>query len=176
MKLCCEGRMPFFFYLHETFLSMKLFQHSLVVQSALLALTTAVTGGILIVLFTASYSSGLWFALGVVAGGIAVSWLVRAPSITGETAATITLYVGNLPYRANEAAVRSLFEQYGHVVSVRLMKDRNTGKRRGFGFVEMPEHAALEAKEALNDTEFQQRTLKVREANEKKEAESDISL
>ena len=47
------------------------------------------------------------------------------------------------------------------------MKDKHTGKRRGFGFVEMPEADAKEAIQSLNDAEYQQRTLKVREANER---------
>ena len=81
-----------------------------------------------------------------------------------------TLYVGNLPYRANEAAIRKLFSQYGNVISVRLVKDKETGKRRGYGFVEMPEQEALAAVAALNETEYLQRTLKVREANDKKES------
>jgi len=80
-----------------------------------------------------------------------------------------TLYVGNLPYRANEAAVRELFANYGNVESVRLMKDKHTGKRRGFGFVEMSSNDLEKAITALNDAEFQQRTLKVREAKERPE-------
>jgi len=48
-----------------------------------------------------------------------------------------------------------------------LMKDKHTGKRRGFGFVEMPESDAANAIEALNEKEFQERSLKVREANER---------
>jgi len=80
-----------------------------------------------------------------------------------------TLYVGNLPYRANESAIRELFSEHGQVHSVRLMKDKHTGKRRGFGFVEMSASAADSAVLSLNDTEFQQRTLKVREAKERPE-------
>lgn len=80
-----------------------------------------------------------------------------------------TLYVGNLPYRANETLVRELFSEHGSVHSVRLMKDKHTGKRRGFGFVEMASDDLDKAIEALNDTEFQQRTLKVREAKERPE-------
>ena len=84
-----------------------------------------------------------------------------------------TLYVGNLPYRANETAVRELFSEQGNVHSVRLMKDKHTGKRRGFGFVEMAANDAEKAVEALNDTEFQQRTLKVREAKDRPEKTDD---
>lgn len=80
-----------------------------------------------------------------------------------------TLYVGNLPYRANESSVRELFAEHGQVHSVRLMKDKHTGKRRGFGFVEMSAGDSNSAVSALNDTEFQQRTLKVREAKERPE-------
>lgn len=83
-----------------------------------------------------------------------------------------TLYVGNLPYRANESAVRTLFAEYGVVHSVRLMKDKQTGKRRGFGFVEIAASDAEQAIDSLNDTEFQQRTLKVREAKERPEPSS----
>jgi len=84
-------------------------------------------------------------------------------------ASITTLYVGNLPYRANEAAVRELFSEYGQVQSVRLMKDKHTGKRRGFGFVEISAADADKAVSSLNDSEFQQRTLKVREAKERPE-------
>jgi len=84
-----------------------------------------------------------------------------------------TLYVGNLPYRANESAIRELFSEHGQVHSVRLMKDKHTGKRRGFGFVEMSANAADAAVISLNDTEFQQRTLKVREAKERPEINSE---
>ena len=86
-----------------------------------------------------------------------------------------TLYVGNLPYRANETSVRELFSEHGTVLSVRLMKDKHTGKRRGFGFVEMAANDLDKAITALNDTEFQQRTLKVREAKERPERTEDSS-
>lgn len=89
--------------------------------------------------------------------------------ISGVSGDIKTLYVGNLPYRANEAAVRTLFSAHGAVHSVRLMKDKHTGKRRGFGFVEMAAADIAVAISALNDSEFQQRTLKVREAKERPE-------
>jgi RNA recognition motif-containing protein len=91
------------------------------------------------------------------------------------TEAVKTLYVGNLPYRANETAIRELFSNHGVVQSVRLMKDKHTGKRRGFGFVEMATSDIDKAISALNDTEFQQRTLKVREAKERPERTEPVS-
>jgi len=78
-----------------------------------------------------------------------------------------TLYVGNLPYRANEDAVKAYFQDYAHVQSVRLMKDKRTGKRKGYGFVEVIASDVTEAIESLNDSVFQDRTLKVRHAKEK---------
>lgn len=106
-----------------------------------------------------------------------ISSLVKAPSnntqdnIPSDNSASNlkTLYVGNLPYRANETTVRELFSNYGKVESVRLMKDKHTGKRRGFGFVEMSVDGIDKAINALNDAEFQQRTLKVREAKDRPE-------
>ena len=102
--------------------------------------------------------------------------LIKSSSNGGQSSSSAdtnsdvrTLYVGNLPYRANETAVRELFATYGHVESVRLMKDKHTGKRRGFGFVEMASDDLDKAITALNDAEFQQRTLKVREAKERPE-------
>ena len=82
-------------------------------------------------------------------------------NISSDSASTEikTLYVGNLPYKANESAIRQLFSEHGNVHSVRLMKDKHTGKRRGFGFVEMSANDSDNAVAALNDTEFQQRTL-----------------
>ena len=150
---------------------MKLFQYPIYVQSALFALVLALLGYLAISWTASSLSPSLLFALGLLFGGLIVPLLVRVPA--PEVIPTITLYVGNLPYRANEASVRTLFENYGQVLSVRLMKDKHTGKRRGFGFVEMPREAALAAQQALNDSEFQQRTLKVREANERKDDEEE---
>ncbi|WP_108652450.1 RNA recognition motif domain-containing protein [Dongshaea marina] len=109
----------------------------------------------------------LVFAIGLAIGGFAVALFMPGKRVT--TLETKTLYVGNLPYRANEVAVRTLFETYGRVLSVRLMIDKETGKRRGYGFVEMLEADANQALAALNESEYRQRTLKVREANEKKE-------
>lgn len=118
-----------------------------------------------------SHFSALTFVAGVLAGAaVAVVHYIQLASNTSvqKSDAVKVLYVGNLPYRANEAIVQQLFSRFGHVLSVRLMKDKVTGKRRGFGFIEMYAADAEKARATLNDTEFQQRTLKVRDANEKK--------
>ncbi len=69
-----------------------------------------------------------------------------------------------------------LFAQHGQVYGVRLMKDKRTGKRRGFGFVVMASGDAENAINALNEKEYAQRTLKVRIANEMKHSIEDKVL
>ena len=112
------------------------------------------------------------FAIGIILGGITVSVLTPTAVVSVDDEERQTLYVGNLPYRANEAIVRELFENYGSVYSVRLVKDKQTGRRRGFNFVPMNNQGANDAMSALNDKEFQERVLKVREAKEKTNAEN----
>ncbi len=77
---------------------------------------------------------------------------------------TKSLYVGNLPWSATDEQVQSLFSEYGEVLSVKLVSDRETGRARGFGFVEMEEPGATAAVEALDNTSFAGRTLRVNEA------------
>jgi RNA recognition motif-containing protein len=90
----------------------------------------------------------------------------RKPVVSADGAIT-TLYVGNLPYKANEQTVKELFEEIGTVTSVRLMKDRKTGRRKGFGFVEVESVKAEQYIQKLNDSEFMDRTIKVRPAKDK---------
>ncbi|MCH9650536.1 MAG: RNA-binding protein [Deltaproteobacteria bacterium] len=73
------------------------------------------------------------------------------------------IYVGNLPYSATEDELRELFAEYGEVTSVNLITDRETGRPRGFGFVEMSE-GADEAIEALHQKDYGGRSLTVNEA------------
>ena len=77
------------------------------------------------------------------------------------------LYVGNLPFSASEDEIRNLFADHGEVVSVALINDRETGRPRGFGFVEMDDAGAMSAAESLDQTQFGGRNLKVNEAQER---------
>jgi len=80
------------------------------------------------------------------------------------------IFVGNLDFHATDQAVRSLFEQYGAVNSCRIMTDRDTGRSRGFGFVEMTNNEDGEkAITALNGSQIGGRTLNVNEARPKGE-------
>ena len=77
------------------------------------------------------------------------------------------LYVGNLSYDASEAGIRTLFEAHGEVASVNLITDRDTGRPKGFGFVEMGSaEEAQKAKSALDGTQLDGRSIKVDVAKE----------
>ena len=146
--------------------------------SILLSIAVAILGYIIISFTALTISAEISFVLGALVTGLTIKFIqiamatnlsnssnrTRTPS---GSFSTTTLYVGNLPYRANEMAIRTLFAEQGKVLSVRLMKDKHTGKRRGFGFVEMPDKDAQKAIKVLNEKEFQDRSLKVREANER---------
>ena len=134
--------------------------------------------GVIIFLLLPNTPAALSFAIGVI-GTLFLfyfSTLFGAANPTSETTSpstTTTLYVGNLPYRASESHVRELFSQYGDVFAVRLMKDKRTGKRRGFGFVVMASAQSDAAIHALNEQDYMQRTLKVRVANDPKQFDED---
>lgn len=75
------------------------------------------------------------------------------------------LYVGNLSFQTTDSDLRELFEQYGKVDSAQVVMDRETGRSRGFGFVEMPDRQeAQKAIDALNGQEAGGRPLTVNEA------------
>ncbi|MCO4755297.1 MAG: RNA-binding protein [Bacteriovoracaceae bacterium] len=78
------------------------------------------------------------------------------------------IYVGNLSFSTENEGLESLFSQYGKVVSARVITDRETGRSRGFGFIEMSNSdEAAAAIEALNNTEHDGRNLRVNEAEDK---------
>lgn len=82
----------------------------------------------------------------------------------------MNIYVGNIAHAATEDQLRQLFEQYGEVTSVKLVKDKFTGSSRGFGFVEMAtEKDGDAAIAALDNNEFMGRTLRVNKARPREE-------
>ena len=83
------------------------------------------------------------------------------------------LFVGNLPFTATEASVRTLFSAHGTVETVALITDRDTGRPRGFGFVEVSSADAARAIQALNGMDFEGRALKVNEAQERERSGGD---
>ncbi len=78
------------------------------------------------------------------------------------------IYVGNLSYSTENTALESLFAQHGEVKSCKIITDRDTGRSKGFAFVEMgDESQASSAIDALNQSDFDGRTIKVNQAQEK---------
>ena len=77
----------------------------------------------------------------------------------------MNIYVGNLSFDTDDAALRTAFEAHGEVTSAQVITDRDTGRSRGFGFVEMPSNEeAKAAMTALDGSDLDGRTLKVNEA------------
>lgn len=81
-----------------------------------------------------------------------------------EKGTQMNIYVGNLPYSTNGDELESLFGKYGTVERASVITDRETGRPRGFGFVEMPDADGRKAIEALDGYEFSGRKLNVNEA------------
>ncbi len=77
------------------------------------------------------------------------------------------IFVGNLPWSVGDDALAEIFGQHGEVLSARVITDRETGRSRGFGFVEMDGAAAEEAMRALDGAEVDGRALRVNEAHER---------
>ncbi len=82
----------------------------------------------------------------------------------------MNLYVGNLSYQMTDDDLRAAFEQYGEVSSAKIIRDRETGRSKGFGFVEMPSDTDAEAAiRELDNAEVQGRNLKVNQARPRTE-------
>ncbi len=77
------------------------------------------------------------------------------------------IYVGNLPFEATEDSVRALFATHGTVEKLSLIMDRETGRPKGFGFIDMSNADASRAMQALNGADFEGRPLRVNEAQER---------
>ena len=105
------------------------------------------------------------FSGGVIIGMLLTVLLARGCRHRCHTASdsgnVVNVFVGNLPFKTTQEELRRLFSAYGVVKAVRIVKDRQTGRARGFGFVEMREGDAAKAVRALHGSEFGGRTLKV---------------
>ena len=82
----------------------------------------------------------------------------------------MNIYVGNLSYEITDDEVKDLFSPHGEISSVSIIKDKQSGQSKGFGFIEMPNQAeAEEAIKALNESELKGRNIKVNQARPKEE-------
>jgi RNA recognition motif-containing protein len=83
---------------------------------------------------------------------------------------TVNIYAGNLSYDMTDDSLKEVFAKHGEVSSAKVVFDRNTGRSRGFGFVEMPNsEEAQKAIEALNGSEVMGRNMRVNEARPRKD-------
>ena len=113
----------------------------------------------------------------VLASGLVIGFLLGAWAFGGSSNRstskvkhnnTNVLYVGNIPFKAREEEVQRLFETYGTVVSVRLVRGGPSRRPKGYGFVEMGSAGDVKAALVLNGEEFAGRKLRVNEAKDKK--------
>ena len=113
----------------------------------------------------------------VLASGLVIGFLLGAWAFGGGSGRssskvkhnnTNVLYVGNIPFKAREEEVQRLFETYGTVVSVRLVRGGPSRRPKGYGFVEMGSAGDVKAALVLNGEEFAGRKLRVNEAKDKK--------
>lgn len=147
------------------------------IPCALISVVFAVAGYLVFSSASLNASLPLTVSASLLLSGILTPWLASlfnsstsASSDKDDTSTAsdvTTLYVGNLPYKANEDAVKEYFTNFIHVHSVRLMKDRRTGKRKGYGFIEVVTDDIDDTIAKLNDSIFLERTLKVRPAKDK---------
>lgn len=85
----------------------------------------------------------------------------------------MNIYVSNLNYRTESESLQELFEQYGEVTSANIIMDRETGRSRGFGFIDMPNDTeGQSAIDALNETDFDGKTINVTVARPRTERSS----
>lgn len=111
----------------------------------------------------------LALALGIFLGGILSQIQLGAGAIPPESGEKVTIFVGNLAFKASQEELQQLFSPYGRVQSVRIMKDRATRRPRGFAFIEMDANHASRAIKALDGKEFLGRKLRVNEGAERQD-------
>lgn len=81
----------------------------------------------------------------------------------------MNIYVGNLPFSTTEDDLRELFTEYGEVLSAKVIMDRETGRSRGFGFIEMGDNSARNAIAELDGSEFEGNDIRVNESRPKRQ-------
>ena len=111
----------------------------------------------------------LSLAIGAFLGGMLTNLQFGVTAVPPESGEKVTIFVGNLAFKASQTELEQLFARYGTVHSVRIMKDRTTRRPRGFAFIEMDANHAPKAIKALDGKEFLGRNLRVNEGAERQE-------
>ena len=151
---------------------MKLLQTSLRIigLASIISLLTGAAGYFLLAVINDSYSDATRSQTVILMAGAflgaTIAQLIHA--YQNRPAEVVSLFIGNLPFRASNQQLRQVFSEHGTVHNIRLMTDKVTRKPRGFGFVEMNKNHAKTAIKMLDGYEFMGRELKVNYANESK--------
>jgi hypothetical protein len=147
---------------------MKFLSFSQILKALVVAVVFAVIGYLLYPHLgldntVASKAFVIILAVGAFAGGLGAAIEIGATTTSGggNSGESISVFVGNLSFKASPEELRELFATYGEVRSVRIMKDRATRRPRGFAFVEMGEPQAAKAIKGLDGREFMGRPLRV---------------
>lgn len=111
-------------------------------------------------------------AIGAFIGGLGTAIDLSSTGATAKGGESVSVFVGNLSFKASSEELRELFAPYGDVRSVRIMKDRATRRPRGFAFVEMGEAQATKAIKGLDGKEFMGRSLRVNAGVERSQQDS----
>ncbi len=151
------------------------------IKVVLFSVAFAAAGYLLVSLigFGVKDNGAVGLALGLLIGMLAASFMFAnivsppaKPAVERKNNAdanrVMSIFIGNLAYKVRGRQLAALFEEYGEIQSLRIVKDRETGKAKGFGFIEMSERDALKAIAELDNSEFFGRNLKVSEANSQK--------
>jgi hypothetical protein len=152
---------------------MKFPSFAQLLQALVIAVLIAVIGYLLFPLLGLDAEASrklfvLTLATGALAGGALNAFdFGGSAAIPTESGENMTIFVGNLAFKASQDELRDLFAPYGSVHSVRIMKDRATRRPRGFAFVEMDSNHAPKAIKALDGKEFLGRNLRVNEGVER---------
>ena len=144
--------------------SLKILSFAIVVS-----LITGILGYFVLNSLSASLTSNIQVQTYILMSGTLIGALavLIVNQIQNRSTSVVSLFIGNLPFRASNQQLRQIFSEHGTVHNLRLMTDKVTRKPRGFGFVEMDKKHAKNAIKMLNGYEFMGRELKVNYANEK---------
>ncbi|MDH5600306.1 MAG: hypothetical protein OEY78_03265 [Gammaproteobacteria bacterium] len=141
-----------------------------IIKSFVIASILSVVGFYLFPLLNTEVSSARLVAYSILSGGFIAGVLVSMPMEFNFGSNQVSVFIGNLAFKASAKDLRELFEEYGDIHNVRVMTDRATRRPKGFAFVEMDKKGAKAAIAELDGSEFFGRDIKVNYATRRKNA------
>lgn len=141
-----------------------------IIKSFVIASILSVVGFYLFPLLNTEIASARLVAYSILSGGFIAGVLVSMPMEFNFGSNQVSVFIGNLAFKASAKDLRELFEEYGDIHNVRVMTDRATRRPKGFAFVEMDKKGAKAAIAELDGSEFFGRDIKVNYATRRKNA------